>query len=197
MGDRRPSRERLFVGLLLVLVGGLGCKTGPEVPQGVPERWDAPPPLRPLADWIQAEGDPETLPERPPSDYGEAIFRTIRGHYPQFQGCYRSELKRIPELYGELVVSFEIDGAGKVRHPQVEFSSLQGPGIEPCVLEVFDGLQLLVPPKEGFKVRYPLVFTSSATPEEIVQVLKKRYRLETTSEENAGKRQKDDYDAPW
>ena len=198
MGGDKRFRNAVMSGLMVLCLLVVGCRRTPEAPRAIPERWDTPTHQRPLADWIRADSEPESTGKRaPPADYADAIYRAVRRHYAAFQACYQAQLEAIPELYGELVVVFQIDGQGTIEHPVVDFSSLQGPGIEPCVLNVFEGLQVPPPPKEGFTVRYPMVFTSPATPTEIVQVLARRYRLDELSQDRAATRQKDDYEAPW
>ncbi len=123
----------------------------------------------------------------------------MRAHYVELQRCYRAALETDPDLHGELSVVFEVGGDGAVSNPVVDFSTLQGPTIEPCVLEVFGRLMLPPPPRPDMKIRYPMVFTSPATPEQILTVLEERYHLDRgpSSGEQKDESPRNDYDAPW
>lgn len=202
----RPARQRSSVrtqrpsspstsacGLLsLVFVLLLGC-----TPKRVPptEPWE----FEPLADWIRAEKLPPPAP--PPAgyaDYGEHLRASMRSQARGLQRCYRQVLKHDRRLYGELVLHLTIQADGRLSAVEVDYGTLQGPELEQCVTTLVRPLTVAKPPRDGFVVRYPLVFTSSRTPPEVVDALRRRYQLAAPEAAQDEKRSRPPADPiPW
>lgn len=153
----------------------------------------------PLADWIQAEKLPAPL-ARPAgyADYSEHLRVSVRAHAPAMQRCYRQALKQDRSLHGEVVMRLVLQADGMVQTADVDFGTLQGPELEVCLLKLFRALNVAKPPRDGYVVRYPLVFTSARTPPEVVDALRRRYQLAAPSEGSEEKRSKPPADPiPW
>lgn len=133
----------------------------------------------PLAEWIQDKiTAPPLKKSRGYATFEEDVRRIVRERHKAVQKCYRRELKEDPQQTGELLLKFVVQESGRVEAVTVDFSSLSSPAMEPCVLKAFEQLSFPTPPKAGYRVLMPLVFTSQRTPVEVVDALKHRYQLE-------------------
>lgn len=159
----------------------------------------APTPEDALADWIREDRLPPRLAmPRGYVDYGQALRVAMRAHAPALQKCYRRELKQSRDCYGELVLHLELEADGRQRQTRVDFSTLPGPELDPCILAALSKVVLPPPPHAGFTVRYPLVFTSKRTPPEVVEALRQRYQLEPLEPEPRRKKKASEPDPiPW
>lgn len=171
----------------------------PPALSGAPAPLSGPRPEDALADWIRADRLPPRLPmPRGYADYALLLRAAVRPHAGALQKCYRRELKQAPDCYGELVLHLELAADGRQKQTRVDYSTLPGPELDPCILAVFSKIVLPPPPREGFTVRYPLVFTSKSTPLEVVEALRQRYQLESLEPEPRRKKKAPEPDPiPW
>ena len=91
--------------------------------------------------------------------------------------CYAALLARDPAAYGEVVVEVVVGRDGVVTEGRVHFTTLAEEAAG-CVVDVVRGVRLPPAPQDGFVVRYPYLFSSTATPPEIARSLRVRYGLE-------------------
>ncbi len=193
---RRWNFLFLFLPLSVLLSCLVTCRSAPEPVPPVRQGWGTLANHRPTADWIRAEAEPEG--QIVVESYADQVFVAVRRHYKEFQACYQAALQVDPDLYGELSLVFRIGRDGHVGAVKVDFSTLQSPALEPCVLDVFGRLVLPPPPRADMKVRYPFLFTSERTPPEIMATFTKHYHLEREPAEGGREEApRDDYDAPW
>jgi len=177
-------------------VGQLGCKHSEEPP---PQSWDLMPTHLPRADWVR-ESHPLRQYRSPPSpSYAELIRAAVRAEGRTLRRCYRDMLKKDPSHYGTMTVRFVVQADGSARDAVVDFSTLPSPALEACVLEVFNRVTFPPAPQPEFTVRYPFVFTSDRTPEEVRDALVARYHLqaELDSADGGRKSRPKDNEAPW
>lgn len=145
-------------------------------PGEAPSREIAP---EPLAEWVRADKKATELPRaRGYATFEELLRSDMRQQNAALRKCYRAELREDPQQYGEVILNLTLAADGRISKAEVDFATLSGPAMEPCVLKVFQNLKMATPPREGYKVRYPLVFTSSKTPPEVIETLRRRYQLE-------------------
>jgi hypothetical protein len=91
--------------------------------------------------------------------------------------CYAALLTRDPAAYGEVVVEVVVGRDGVVTEGRVHFTTLAEEAAG-CVVDVVRGQRLPAAPQDGFVVRYPYLFSSTATPPEIARAMRVRYGLE-------------------
>ncbi len=91
--------------------------------------------------------------------------------------CYAALLARDPAAYGEVVVEVVVGRDGVVTEGRVHFTTLAEEAAG-CVVDVVRGQRLPPAPQDGFVVRYPYLFSSTATPPEIARAMRVRYGLE-------------------
>ncbi|MCB9640863.1 MAG: AgmX/PglI C-terminal domain-containing protein [Myxococcales bacterium] len=88
-----------------------------------------------------------------------AISRVIRENRKFFKVCYERALAKQPKLQGRIVVSFSIQGDGRVAGANTKSSTLRHPVVEACILSHFKGLRFPAPPGgRVVRVNYPLLF---------------------------------------
>jgi len=89
----------------------------------------------------------------------EEVDRVVKSAKGRIQACYQREANRDRSLGGKLVVSFTIDGAGKVTSTRIagDKSSLKSTGVESCVKRQIQTLKF--PAKGGAIVNYPFIFS--------------------------------------
>ncbi len=106
---------------------------------------------------------PQIRPGRPVTSSGldrAIIQRILRAYLPRIRYCYERRLRVNPNLRGRLLVSFTIDGAGRVS--QVRSAGLD-PGVGSCVEQVVRIMRFPRPQGGGVvNVRYPFIFTPSS-----------------------------------
>ena len=91
--------------------------------------------------------------------------------------CYLPALERDPMRYGEIVVGVTIDPSGKVTETGVAFSTISDTVMMDCVLETTKTFEFPSHDREQIRASYPFLFTSDATPREVVRALKVRHGL--------------------
>ena len=91
--------------------------------------------------------------------------------------CYAALLVREPAAYGEVVVEVVVGRDGVVTEGRVYFSTLAEEAAR-CVVDVVRSQSLPPAPQDAFVVRYPYLFSSTATPPEIARAMRVRYGLE-------------------
>ncbi len=119
----------------------------------------------------------------------DAILEVLQQTNAAALDCYVSALAAHPNIYGEHRVRIHVGSDGSVLSAQTIIGTLNHAGLEACVLELVEGLSFPKPTQaDGLWVSYPFLFTSDATPPEVVRALRIRHgllnpALETISEE--------------
>ena len=91
--------------------------------------------------------------------------------------CYRPALERDPMRYGEVVVGVSISPTGEVTNTEVVFSTIADTEMVECVLTRTKDFEFPNHSREAIRASYPFLFTSDATPPEVVRALKVRHGL--------------------
>lgn len=106
---------------------------------------------------------PQIHPGRPVTSSGldrAVIQRILRAYLPRIRYCYQRRLQVNPNLRGRLLVSFTIDGNGRVS--RVSSAGLD-PSVGRCVEQVIHIMRFPRPQGGGLvNVRYPFIFTPSS-----------------------------------
>lgn len=90
----------------------------------------------------------------------EAIRRVIREHINEIRSCYERQLQRTPDLYGKVVLQWDIVQGGQVRRASIKSSDLPGATAE-CILSRLATWKFPEPPSDQIgRVAYPFVFSS-------------------------------------
>ena len=92
----------------------------------------------------------------------DVIRRAIRLHSNAIRGAYERRLIQNPTLAGRITVQIVISPSGTVANASVQSSTLDHPGLEQDILNVFRRIRF--PTAEGggvVIVNYPLVFQPS------------------------------------
>ncbi|RLB56768.1 MAG: hypothetical protein DRI34_08660 [Deltaproteobacteria bacterium] len=90
------------------------------------------------------------------------VGRTIARYWSRFKYCYEKELGRDPNLYGKIVVSFVINGNGRVGEASVLSSSMTSTSMEQCLLRAIRQIHFPAPRGGGeVIVTYPFLFTTA------------------------------------
>lgn len=91
----------------------------------------------------------------------EAIRRVIREHIREIRNCYERELQRSPDLYGKLVLEWDIEEAGRVSRVAVKSNELGNKSVAQCIMSHLKTWKFPDPPKDQIgRVVYPFVFSS-------------------------------------
>jgi len=91
----------------------------------------------------------------------EAIRRVIREHMAEIRSCYERELQRAPNLYGKLVLEWDIGESGRVERTGVKDNSMESQTVPECILAHLKTWKFPVPPSNQIgRVSYPFVFSS-------------------------------------
>lgn len=91
----------------------------------------------------------------------EVIQRVMRRNRNKWKYCYVSELMRMVNLHGKIVVFFIIDGTGQVISSKISSSKMNNSKVEQCIANKVRRLRFPSPPNGGLvKVYYPFVFKS-------------------------------------
>jgi outer membrane biosynthesis protein TonB len=88
----------------------------------------------------------------------EQVDRVVKKRAAAYRACFQRGLEKAPGLHGKVVVTFTIDGEGKVTKTGVgRGSSLNNAAVETCIRYQ---ISKLVFPKAGSEiiVSYPLFF---------------------------------------
>lgn len=91
----------------------------------------------------------------------EAIRRVIREHIREIRSCYERELQRSPDLYGKLVLEWDIEEGGRVSRCVVKSNALGNDTVASCISSRLKTWKFPDPPKDMVgRVSYPFVFSS-------------------------------------
>ncbi len=91
----------------------------------------------------------------------EAIRRVIREHLREIRNCYERELQRQPDLYGKLVISWDIESGGRVSNAGVKDNSTGNARIGECLVAALRSWTFPDPPKNQIgRISYPFVFSA-------------------------------------
>jgi hypothetical protein len=91
----------------------------------------------------------------------EAIRRVIRDHIREIRNCYERELQRSPDLYGKLVIEWDIEEGGQVSRTETKSNALGNANVANCIASRLKQWKFPDPPKGVVgRVSYPFVFTS-------------------------------------
>ncbi|MEN9786633.1 MAG: hypothetical protein RLZZ299_1897 [Pseudomonadota bacterium] len=91
--------------------------------------------------------------------------------------CFEAALREDPAVYGEVIVDVRLRADGSVAHAEV-FHATVPPGMAACVAGRMGSVVFPAPPRDGFAVRYPYLFTANTTPSEAARALRVRHGLE-------------------
>jgi len=94
----------------------------------------------------------------------DVISKIIRQHQNEVKYCYEQELRKNPNLYGKIAVSFTVEGTGDVSEATVNETTMNNSNVETC-LTVHIQRWKFPEPRGGAQVfvTYPWVFKASAT----------------------------------
>lgn len=91
----------------------------------------------------------------------EAIRRVIREHIREIRSCYERELQRSPDLYGKLVLEWDIEEGGRVSRCVVKSNALNNDAVANCIASRLKTWKFPDPPKDQIgRVSFPFVFSS-------------------------------------
>ena len=91
----------------------------------------------------------------------EAIRRVIREHIREIRSCYERELQRSPDLYGKIVLEWDIEEAGRVSRVVAKSNALGNDNVANCIMSRLKTWKFPDPPKDQVgRVVFPFVFSS-------------------------------------
>lgn len=92
----------------------------------------------------------------------DVIAEIIRRDIGQIRFCYERQLSATPDLFGKVLVKFEINGEGVVEAPRVGTSTLNSANVEGCILRRVAKWRFPTP-KGGTSVlvSYPFLFKTT------------------------------------
>lgn len=91
----------------------------------------------------------------------EAIRRVIREHLREIRNCYERELQRSPDLYGKVVLQWDISEGGRVSRAVVKSNALANDNVANCIVSRLKTWKFPDPPKDVIgQVDFPFVFSS-------------------------------------
>lgn len=91
----------------------------------------------------------------------EAIRKVILANYRTIQNCYNMALNRSPDLYGKLVIRWQIGEKGRVLSASVKEDNLGNPEVGKCLVERLKTWTFPDPPSDVVAdVVYPFVFSA-------------------------------------
>jgi outer membrane biosynthesis protein TonB len=91
----------------------------------------------------------------------EAIRRVIREHLREIRNCYERELQRTPDLYGKVVITWDIVEGGRVSQAGVSRNEIGSSAVGECIAARLKTWRFPDPPKDQVgRVSYPFVFSS-------------------------------------
>ncbi|MBM4388220.1 MAG: energy transducer TonB [Deltaproteobacteria bacterium] len=89
----------------------------------------------------------------------ETIRRYIQTKMDQIRWCYQQEVQKLPDLAGQINVTFIIDPSGKVVKPEIKSTTMNNASVENCILERVSKWRFPSPKGGGVvKVSYPFIF---------------------------------------
>lgn len=91
----------------------------------------------------------------------EAIRRVIREHIREIRNCYERELQRTPDLYGKIVLEWDIEEGGRVSRCVPKNNEMGNQRVADCIISRLKTWKFPDPPKDQIgRVVYPFVFSS-------------------------------------
>jgi predicted component of type VI protein secretion system len=91
----------------------------------------------------------------------EAIRRVIREHIREIRSCYEKELQRSPDLYGKIVLEWDIEEEGRVSRVVTKSNALGNDNVANCIMSRLKMWKFPDPPKDQVgRVIFPFVFSS-------------------------------------
>lgn len=91
----------------------------------------------------------------------EAIRRVIQNNLRAIRRCYEHELNRNPDLFGKLVLSWEIGEQGRVLGTRVKSNELGNRAVPTCILRMLKTWRFPEPPSnQVVEVAYPFFFSN-------------------------------------
>ena len=91
----------------------------------------------------------------------EAIRRVIREHIREIRNCYETQLQTHPDLYGKLVLEWDIEEGGRVARCVAKSNSLGNDAVASCITSRLKTWKFPDPPKDMVgRVSYPFLFSS-------------------------------------
>jgi hypothetical protein len=94
----------------------------------------------------------------------EAIRRVIRQNLPTIRACYERQLNRKPDLFGKIVITWEIGEQGRVVTASVKSNELggaEGKAVGECLVERLKTWRFPEPPKNMQpEISYPFLFSN-------------------------------------
>lgn len=91
----------------------------------------------------------------------EAIRRVIREHIREIRSCYERELQRSPDLYGKIVLEWDIEEEGRVSRVVTKSNALGNDNVANCIMSRLKTWKFPDPPKDQVgRVIFPFVFSS-------------------------------------
>jgi outer membrane biosynthesis protein TonB len=91
----------------------------------------------------------------------EAIRRIIQANKNAIRSCYERSLQRKPDLYGKLVLEWDIEERGRVTRASVKSNSLGDDQVATCIMGRIKALRFPEPPPDQIgRVTFPFVFSS-------------------------------------
>ncbi len=91
----------------------------------------------------------------------EAIRRVIREHIREIRSCYEHELQAAPDLYGKVVLEWDITEGGRVARAIVSNNGIGNSKIGECLVAHLRSWKFPDPPANQIgRVVYPFIFSS-------------------------------------
>lgn len=91
----------------------------------------------------------------------EAIKRVIKRNINRFRYCYERELKKQSDLYGKIILQWEIVEGGRVRVVKVATNEMGNDQVAKCMVNHLKTLIFPEPPTDSIaEVKYPFIFQS-------------------------------------
>ena len=91
----------------------------------------------------------------------EAIRRVILSNKKVIRNCYERALRRSPNLYGKLVIQWDIEERGKVTNAKVVKGTIKNKMLMQCLIKRLRSWIFPEPPPDQIgRVTYPFIFTS-------------------------------------
>lgn len=91
----------------------------------------------------------------------DAIRRVVQKNIRQIQACYERALNKDPDLYGKVVLRWEIDSRGRALNTSVKKTTLNSREVEKCMMNRLRTWKFPASPRNQVAdVSYPFVFNS-------------------------------------
>lgn len=91
----------------------------------------------------------------------EAIRRLIQQNKNSIRSCYERSLQRKPDLYGKVVIEWDIEEKGRVGRAVVKSNTMGDEEVAQCILGRIKSIQFPDPPPDTTgRVTFPFVFSS-------------------------------------